>query len=82
MTTKAGLIDDVERLAAACEREKKARDADARRLAAIRAIIEQVDARCAAADGPVPPTLKEMTQDEISTIYALSRRKPASWRPH
>ncbi len=35
-------------------------------------IIEHVDQRCAAVDGPVTPTLKEMTQQEISRIYQLA----------
>lgn len=42
------------------------------RLQKIAAIIEYVDNRCSASDGPVPPTLLEMTQEEISAIYALS----------
>lgn len=42
------------------------------RLRVIAAIIEAVDNRCMAADGPVTPTLKEMTQAEISRIYALA----------
>lgn len=51
------------------------------RLARIAQIIENVDLRCMAADGPVTPTLQEMTQDEISRIYALARGKPENWRP-
>lgn len=43
------------------------------RLKMIASIIEAVDNRCAAADGPVTPTLKEMTQAEISEIYALAK---------
>lgn len=43
------------------------------RLEEISAIIEAVDDRCAAADGPVTPTLQEMTQAEISRIYKLAR---------
>lgn len=42
------------------------------RLRRIASIIEAVDNRCAAADGPVTPTLQEMTQREISAIYALA----------
>lgn len=42
------------------------------RLAKIAAIIEAVDNRCAAADGPVTPTLREMRQDELSEIYQLA----------
>ena len=43
------------------------------RLTAIAGIIEAVDNRCAAADGPVTPTLQEMTQAEISRIYELAK---------
>lgn len=43
-----------------------------RRLQRIASIIEQVDVRCMAADGPVTPTLSEMTQAEISEIYGLA----------
>jgi hypothetical protein len=43
------------------------------RLARIAEIIEQVDARCAAVDGPVTPTLDEMTQAEISEVYRLAK---------
>ena len=46
-----------------------------RRLRRIAAIIEHVDNRCMAADGPVTPTLQEMTQAEISMIYALASGK-------
>lgn len=48
---------------------------EAERLAAIKAIIEGVDNRCMAADGPVTPTLQEMRQDEISRIYMLAGSK-------
>jgi len=51
------------------------------RLRRIKQIIEDVDNRCMTADGPVTPTLKEMTQDEISRIYALSCGKPEDWKP-
>lgn len=44
-----------------------------RRLTGIAQIIENVDQRCMAADGPVTPILQEMTQDEISEIYRLAR---------
>lgn len=54
---------------------------DAVRLRRIKAIIEAVDNRCAAADGPVTPTLKEMHQEEISAIYALACGQPEGWRP-
>jgi hypothetical protein len=42
------------------------------RLRRIANIIDGVDNRCAAADGPVTPTLQEMTQIEMSAIYALA----------
>lgn len=44
-----------------------------KRLGRIAEIIELVDSRCMVADGPVTPTLKEMTQGEISEIYHLSK---------
>jgi len=46
------------------------RDARLRRIAEI---IETVDGRCLAADGPVTATLNEMTQQEISEIYELAK---------
>jgi hypothetical protein len=42
------------------------------RLARIALIIERVDNRAMATDGPVTPTLEEMTQEEISSIYKLA----------
>jgi len=42
------------------------------RLVDIAKIIEAVDHRCMAVDGPVTPTLEEMTQAEISSIYLLA----------
>ena len=42
------------------------------RLKRIATIIERVDERCMAVDGPVTPTLEEMTQREISEIYSLA----------
>lgn len=54
---------------------------DKQRLARIANIIESVDHRAMAADGPVTPTLAEMTQDEISSIYALAKGKHERWRP-
>lgn len=44
------------------------------RLDAIAHIIEKVDNRCTAADGPVTPTLNEMTQEEIKEIYELAKQ--------
>ncbi len=54
---------------------------DAQRLTRIKTIIEDVDNRCGAADGPVTPTLQEMEQRELSAIYALACGKPETWRP-
>lgn len=68
----------VERLAVAIGRTKLlrigAREVSylRERLAKIAAIIEAVDQRAAACDGPVTPTLQEMTQEEISQIYRLA----------
>ena len=45
------------------------------RLREIARIIEAVDDRAMACDGPVTPTLQEMTQEEISRIYALAKGK-------
>ncbi len=42
------------------------------RLKEIAQIIEGVDNRAAACDGPVTPTLIEMTQKEMSRIYRLA----------
>jgi len=43
------------------------------RLNGIAKIIEIVDNRCLAADGPVIPTLEEMTAKEIQDIYRLAK---------
>lgn len=44
-----------------------------RALREIREIIEAVDNRCMAADGPVNQTLREMTPWEIKKIYQLAK---------
>jgi hypothetical protein len=46
------------------------------RLKRIREIIEAVDDRAMVCDGNVPTTVEEMTQAEMSTIYALAGGKP------
>ena len=51
------------------------------RLLRIKQIIEDVDNRCLAADGPVTPTLQEMTVDEMRRIYALACGQAETWRP-
>lgn len=57
-------------------RQGKAEPGLAARLRRIARIIEAVDGRCMAADGPVTPTLQEMNQGEISEIYALAIGRP------
>jgi hypothetical protein len=47
-------------------------DEDKTKLKRIAEIIEGVDNRAMAADGPVTPTLKEMRQDEIQEIYDIA----------
>ena len=49
-----------------------------KRLKRIAEIIEKVDNRCMAVDGPVTPTLEEMTQKEISEIYKLASHQTES----
>jgi hypothetical protein len=44
-----------------------------KRLQLIAEIIEAVDDRCLAVDGPVTPTLDEMTPKEIRKIYRLAK---------
>jgi hypothetical protein len=52
-----------------------AKESAARRAcAAIVGIIEGVEIRCAAAEGPVTPTLEEMTRDELRAVYRLAAR--------
>ena len=43
-----------------------------KKLERIAGIIETVDNRCMATDGPVTATLDEMDQSEISEIYKLA----------
>lgn len=50
-------------------------------LARIKEIIEQVDHRAMAADGPVTPTFKEITDAELRKIYALASGHVEDWRP-
>ena len=42
------------------------------RLDGIVQIIEAVDRRCMAADGPVPKTREEITDEEMRAIYKLA----------
>lgn len=43
------------------------------RLDHIVGIIDAVENRCMAADGPVTPTLKEMDEEELRHIYRLAK---------
>jgi len=43
------------------------------RLERILNIIEGVEIRCMAADGPVTPTIREMREDEMREIYNLAK---------
>lgn len=55
------------------QRKYMMRITKSKRLRRIAEIIEDVDNRCMAADGPVTPTLQEMTQKEMSEIYGLAK---------
>lgn len=48
------------------------------RLAEIARIIECVDNRCLAADGPVTKTRHEITEDEMRAIYTLAKEGPSA----
>ena len=37
-------------------------------------LLEAIDTRCMAADGPVTPTLKEATPDELRKLYLFADR--------
>jgi hypothetical protein len=45
----------------------------------ILSIIEGVENRCMAADGPVTPTSREINEDEIREIYFLARQDCSSF---
>lgn len=47
------------------------------RLADIARLIEDVDDRCLAADGPVTKTRHEMTDDEMREVYRLAKHGPS-----
>lgn len=57
-------------------RKKIANLTPTQRLAKIADIIETVDGRCAAADGPVTPTHQEITAAEVLGIYLLATARP------
>lgn len=75
------LLRVIDRLTALKPEPQGGETGDAERLTRIATIIESVDHRAGAADGPVTPTLQEMTQEEISSIYALSKGQDEGWRP-
>jgi len=50
------------------------------RLDSIAKIIEKVDQRCMAADGPVTQTLDEMNLEEIREIYQLALGRRIEYR--
>lgn len=43
------------------------------RLREIVSIIERVENRCMEVDGPVTPTTKEITEEELRRIYKLAK---------
>ncbi len=49
--------------------EAKAREALAAEIAGFNAIIDRVENRCMATDGPVTPTLREMSEDELAALW-------------
>jgi hypothetical protein len=70
---KPQLLERWNTRAPAAGRTERSEPGDAAdKLRHIARIIEQVDNRCMAVDGPVAATLTEMTQAEISEIYALA----------
>jgi hypothetical protein len=60
-------------LAALVKRDAKLSNLE--RLRRIAEIIEEVDRRCMAYDGPVGNTREEMRDDEMREIYKLSKGK-------
>jgi hypothetical protein len=50
-----------------------------KRLRKIASLIEEVDNRAAAADGPVTPTRLEMTDREMRQVYALTKGVRKAW---
>lgn len=55
---------------------KQHRSNESKRFSRIREVIERVDGRALAADGPVPPTEEEITGEEMREIYRLAGGKP------
>ena len=66
----------VERIAEKLQDQKEQLEDQQDELDKIAQIIWDVDGRCMSADGPVPSTMQEMTQDEMSEIYTLASGKP------
>jgi len=60
---------------------KKKSKSNRKRLDEIAEIIESVDDRCLAADGPVTKTREEITDEEMRKIYRLAKiRKETNGR--
>lgn len=52
----------------------------AKRLSRIAEIIETIEQRCMATDGPVTPTTKEITEAELRAIYQFTQfRRGREW---
>lgn len=64
---------EIERLNAEVKQHKSN---ESKRFSRIREVIERVDGRALAADGPVPPTEQEVTGEEMREIYRLAGGKP------
>lgn len=58
------------------------RPTPAQRLAAIAQILQAVDARCMAADGPVTLTRLEITDEELRRIYVFATESTFPLRGH
>ncbi len=77
MYTPAGMtLGELRRVCASAETQVRDKEPQpASRLDQIAAILEAVDARCAASDGPVTPTLSEIRPAELRKIYRLAKGK-------
>ncbi len=51
------------------------------RLKAIAAVIDGVELRCSAVDGPVTKTSDEITEGELRKIYRLTKVRPYTKKP-
>ena len=77
-----GTLESVRQAIEKVHAERRQIDELSYRLKRIASIIEAVDDRCLAADGPVTPTLQEMRQEEMTEIYEhASGKKPKAVGP-